>query len=347
MSDTPVSTPPGPPPEALGPKLARLRMAWQEAKIVMAGVELGLYDRLARAPASAAELARDLTATLRGIEILADALVATGYLRKTEGRYANVPEIDRLLVRGRADGVAHALAHANETLRNWAQLEKTILHGPQRAERDKPTLSDPVANRNFILAMAEGSRERVGPVLDRLPLASARRLVDLGGGPGQYACEAVRRHAGLEAVVVDLPLTVAVAKEQIAAQGLERRVGTYVCDFYGARELDLGGPADAVLISQVLHAEGPDENRALLRRLAPHVLPGGWVAVAENLVAADRTAPVGAAMFAVNMLAGTARGRTYTAEEISGWLAEAGLQPEPAIDAAERAAIILARKPAG
>ena len=326
-------------------KLARLRMGWQEPKILMAGVELGLFDRLGQGPAAVAELARDLAVTARGIEILADALVAAGYLDKEAGRYRNSAESDRLLVRGRPGSVAHALAHSGEMLRSWSRLEETIRTGLRREERSKPTLSDPVANRNFILAMAEGGQGRIGPVLDLLPLAGARRLVDLGGGPAQYACEAARRHPELSATVVDLPLTVSVAREQIAAAGLEARVGTHVCDFYAAPELDLGGPADAVLISQVLHAEGPAENRALLGRLAPHVLPGGWVAACENLVDDSRTAPLGAAMFAVNMLAGTARGRTYSEREIGGWLAEAGFSPEPAVEAAERAWVILGRKP--
>jgi len=330
--------------EPLEARIARVRTAWQEAKILMAGVELGLFDRLAAGPADTAALARDLGVTGRGIEILADALTATGYLAKAGGRFANTPDADRLLVRGRPGGVAHALAHGNQVLGNWARIEEVIRRGQVREERDKPLLADRTANRNFILAMAELGRGRVGPVLDCLPLAAARRFVDLGGGPAHFTCEAARRFSGLEAVLVDLPLTVEVAREQIAAQGLSARVQTRVCDFYEAAELDLGGAADVVLISQVLHAEGPDENRALLRKLSPHVPPGGVVAVSENLVDESRTSPVAGAMFAVNRLAGTARGRTYTAAEISGWLDEAGFAPQPVIDAAERTAVILGRR---
>lgn len=32
-------------------------------------------------------------------------------------------------------------------------------------------------------------------------------------------------------------------------------------------------------------------------------------------------------LFAVNMLTGTRRGRTYTADEVSEWMREAGLEP--------------------
>ena len=49
-------------------------------------------------------------------------------------------------------------------------------------------------------------------------------------------------------------------------------------------------------------------------------------------------------MFAVNMLAGTARGRTYTESEIGSWLDEAGFAPAPAEEVAERTWVVLGRK---
>ena len=55
-------------------------------------------------------------------------------------------------------------------------------------------------------------------------LPAAELFVDLGGGPAHYACEAVRRHDGLRALLVDLPLTVEVAQGYIADQGEQERV---------------------------------------------------------------------------------------------------------------------------
>jgi hypothetical protein len=62
----------------------------------------------------------------------------------------------------------------------------------------------------------------------------------------------------------------------------------------------------------------------LLRRVHAALAPGGTIAIAEFLVDADRRGPVGALIFAVNMLANTEAGGTYSFEEIAGWLAEAG-----------------------
>lgn len=330
--------------EELAARIARISGGFQEARVLLLGVELGIYDRLAQGPARVDELAEDLSLQHRGARIVCDALVAMGLLRKEGAAYHNAEGVATLLVPGAPGSIAHIAGHRAHMFHSWCKLDEVVRHGQQVGELEKATLSDPLTNRNFILGMAEVSRGRLAPILDALPLASAERFVDLGGGPAQYLCEAARRHQQLEGVLVDLPLTVDVAREVIAAEGLEERVRTIVCDFYREPQVDLGGAADVVLISQVLHAEGPDENRTLLRKLAPQVKKGGWVAVVENLVAEERTHPPVAALFAVNMLAGTERGNTYTAAEIAGWLEEAGFTPRPAREVGERAWLTLAQR---
>jgi len=325
-------------------QVTRTANGFQEAKILFAAVELGVFDRLGQGPAAANGLADDLQVTQRGVEILADALTATGYLTKTDGVYANTPDVDRYLVRGRPGSNAFIMGHRNLMFRSWANLEDVIRHGRSVREQDKATLADREANRNFILGMAEVSRERMGAILDRLPLQGARRFVDLGGGPAHYACEAVARHPDLSALLIDLPLTVEVAREFIDGQGRADRVDTLVCDFYSEPSLDLGEPADVMLISQVLHAEGAQQNRELLAKVAPWIRPGGTVAIVENLVDPGRISPIHGAMFAVNMLAGTQRGTTYTAEEVGGWLREAGFEPRPVDEVAPRTQLILAER---
>ncbi|MBW2734855.1 MAG: methyltransferase domain-containing protein [Deltaproteobacteria bacterium] len=330
--------------ESLGARIARISGGFQEARVLLLGAELGIYQHLSGGPCSGDELADALGLQARGVVIICDALVAMELLYKGGKCYTIAEGVEALLVPGQPHSMAHIAGHRAHMFQTWAKLDEVVRHGQKTSERDKSPLHDPVANRNFILGMAEVSRGRLGPILDALPLSTAKRFVDLGGGPAQYLCEAARRFPQLEGVLVDLPLTVEVAREVIAKEGLQDRVSTVVCDFYQEPEVPLEGMADVVLISQVFHAEGPEQNRALLQKIAPHVTQGGWVAVVENVVEEGRTQPAGAALFAVNMLAGTERGNTYTAAEIASWLDEAGFSPDPVREVGERAWLTLAQR---
>ena len=79
-------------------------------------------------------------------------------------------------------------------------------------------------------------------------------------------------------------------------------------------------------LGHILHSEGRERSRALLTKTFHALAPGGTIAIAEFLVNADRTGPLNALFFAVNMLVNTDSGDTYSFEEISSWLEEAGFK---------------------
>ena len=87
-------------------------------------------------------------------------------------------------------------------------------------------------------------------------------------------------------------------------------------------DADFGGPHQIATLGQILHSEGEERSRALLRRTHAAMAPGGTIAIAEFLVDADRRGPMSGLIFAVNMAVNTQAGGTYSFEEISGWLVE-------------------------
>ncbi len=70
------------------------------------------------------------------------------------------------------------------------------------------------------------------------------------------------------------------------------------------------------------HIYGPDTNRALFRRVLSSLNPGGVVAV-NDLV---RGVNPRTELFAVNMLVNTESGGTWTLEEFSAWIEDAGFE---------------------
>ena len=101
---------------------------------------------------------------------------------------------------------------------------------------------------------------------------------------------------------------------------------------------------DLVFVSQVLHAESPESNRDLFERIGTLLGPGGRVVVHEFFVDPDRTTPAEAALFAVNMLAMTPGGRTYTLDEVGAWARDAGLTPAGHERISERSGLAFFRR---
>jgi ubiquinone/menaquinone biosynthesis C-methylase UbiE len=171
--------------------------------------------------------------------------------------------------------------------------------------------------------MDDVTRELAPQVVAQLELTGARRLLDLGGGPGTYARAFLTIHPHLaEVTIFDLPFALAVARERLA--GFERRgdvplvAGTFHDD-------PLGDGFDAIWISQVLHSQNEADCRRLLAKAVQALAPGGRLFVHEFLLDGSRTQPLTAALFAMHMLVMTAGGRAYGGDEIAGWMKEAGL----------------------
>ncbi len=98
-------------------------------------------------------------------------------------------------------------------------------------------------------------------------------------------------------------------------------------------------------LGHILHSEGAARSRALLHKTFQALAPGGTIVIAEFLVNDDRTGPVNGLFFAVNMLVNTDQGDTYSFNEISAWLREAGFVNPRTLDAPGPSPLILATRP--
>ena len=108
---------------------------------------------------------------------------------------------------------------------------------------------------------------------------------------------------------------------------------------------DFGSGYDVATLGHILHSEGEARSRQLLRKTFAALASGGTIAIAEFLVDNDRKGPVGSLMFAANMLVNTDEGDTFSFEEITAWLAEAGFVDMRLLEAPGPSPLVLATKP--
>jgi SAM-dependent methyltransferase len=173
----------------------------------------------------------------------------------------------------------------------------------------------------FIAAMHRNAALRAPLMVKAVGAEGVRRLLDVGGGSGAYAIAFARANPALHAEVFDLATVVPIATKHIAEAGLGDRVGTRVGDL---RKNALGSGYDLVLLSAICHMLAAQENRDLLRRAVQALAPGGRLVIQDHIMNADKTGPRAGALFAINMLVGTAGGGTYSEDEYAQWLREAG-----------------------
>jgi SAM-dependent methyltransferase len=231
--------------------------------------------------------------------------------------------------------------------RRWAHLEERVLgveDRPEPAERAQ-LHDDARRNESFIRAMHYAGRESVAGAVDRIDLTGVRTVADLGGGPGHFLVGFLRRLPEAEGHLVDLPLTLRTSRRVLADSPVRDRIRFVEWDLYDGERPAALPPLDLAFLSQVVHSETAERNRALMRRLLDAVAPGGRLVVRENVVDEGRTSPPAAALFAVNMLAMTPGGRTYTEAEIASWGREAGFAFEGGVRVNERSYLLAFRRP--
>jgi demethylspheroidene O-methyltransferase len=159
-------------------------------------------------------------------------------------------------------------------------------------------------------------------VLDAVPLADARRLLDVGGGEGGFVRAAAARHPHLALSLFDLPPVAERARRAIDAAGLAHRVTVHGGDFQ-ADALPAG--ADVVSLVRVCLDHDDHVVRGLLARVREALPRGGQVIVAEPFAGARGAEVVGDVYFGYYLWA-MGRGRARRADELRALLDDAGFR---------------------
>ena len=228
-----------------------------------------------------------------------------------------------------------AMLHTARLWHRWSGLTECVRTGT--AAPDERSMESTEA---FIAAMHNNARQRAAQLAQALA-AGAGRMLDVGGGSGAYAIAFAQANPELRAEVFDQPAVLAIAQGHIREAGLEERIATRVGDL---RTDEFGGGYDLVLISAICHMLGVEENRDLLARAFRALAPGGRVVIQDFLLRADKTGPRPGALFSLNMLVNTEGGASYSENEFTAWLREAGFGEVRRVPLAGPAGVLVARR---
>ena len=114
-------------------KILQTGLAFWASKTLLSAIELGVFTELARGPESFESLSRRLGLHQRSARDFLDALVALGFLSRTDDRYANTPETDLFLDRQKPSYVGGILEMATiASIRSGAISPRRCARGCRR-----------------------------------------------------------------------------------------------------------------------------------------------------------------------------------------------------------------------
>jgi precorrin-6B methylase 2 len=324
--------------------VAQLRQAvygFRRSRIILTAFELGIFTALAGRMKTSRQLARKIGADPRASDRLLNALCTLGLIRKSGALFGNTRFAAERLVAGKAAYLA-GLAHSANQWQSWHTLTQAVRRGSAVAGLTEGTGREKRLP-GFIAAMHERAMPQAPEMIKLLDLSTVRRCLDIGAGSGAYAMAVVRAGKDIRAVAFDLPEVLPLTRRYVRRAGLLRRFEFRPGDFH--RD-DWGVGYDLILLSAIVHMNGPEENRRLIARAAASLNPGGQLVIQDFIMGPDRTKPAAGAVFALNMLVATQRGDTYQAGELKTWMRDAGLTQLRLRKTPFDAALVIGRMPA-
>ena len=301
--------------------------------LVAAVAHFGLFRHLAGGPLPAEALRAAIGLAPRPFQVLVTALRAMGTLQpEADGRIALSPLAREHLVAGNPRFVGDYFGLAASSPAVVEFVERLRTNRPRGSDTGdagvgfihregiRSAMDAAEGARHFTLSLA-GRAKNVAPVLaECMPLAGARRLVDVGGGTGVYSIAFLRRNPGLQAVVWDRPEVLRVAAEFAAESDVGDRIERVPGDMFTD---PFPKDADVVLLSNILHDWDEPEIRRLLARCAEAMSPGSRLLVHDVFLDDDLGGPLPVALYSVALFNVT-EGRAYSAAEYRRWLGDAG-----------------------
>lgn len=300
--------------------LLQLSGSYWQAFTLHTGVKLDLFTLIGDASMTAGQAAKALNADQRGTTLLMNALSAMGLLEKTGDAFRSSAAARQFLDRNSEAFIGHMILHHHYLTDPWSRMDEAVRSGKPLDSRN--SAGQDQQREAFLMGMYTIASQQAPQIAFKIDLNNRKSLLDLGGGPGTYAVHFCKRNPSLRATVYDLPTTQPFAEKTIEAHGLSNRISFVPGDFV---QDEIAGHYDAVWISHILHAKGPEVCCQIIEKAVRALEPGGLIWIHEFILDNTMDGPLFPALFALNMLQATDAGQSYSEHQLQQMLEQAGV----------------------
>jgi len=298
--------------------IMKIAMGFMAAKYLFAATEIGVFDVLARGPASLGELATSTGIPSRTLGIVAAAMVSLGLLEQDGSRYRNSETAEAFLadIPGRPD-LRPVLRYFDEIVYpRWEKFAEAI-----RTDQGQPQFSKFTTHQQQMFSAAVEVFSAPGAVAlaGSYDFGRHHRLLDIAGGTGSFLIAVLQHHNALKGTLFELPGACAVARQRLANEPERSRIDVVEGDVF---KDPLPGGHDVVLIANVVHVFSAAHNIELMRKIRAHVMPGARLLLVDLWTDPSHSQPSAAALMSGQFLLTSGEGQVYSEQEADEWLAQ-------------------------
>ncbi len=328
-------------------RLMQFAFGYAPSLVLEAALQHRVFDVLNESAKTVEQVSEATGASVRGLRAIMNTLVSLSLLAKDEGqRYSLTPESSTFLVSTKPSFLGGLLHHTiREILQQWINLPDIVQTGKPALAVNQETTGAAYFEA-FVPALfpvAYPSAQVLAKVLNLAHTQQPIAVLDLAAGSGVWGIALAQASPQVRVTAIDWAEVIPVTQRMAAQHGVADRVQCLAGDL---SDVDFGRGYQVATLGQILHSEGEARSRQLLAKVFAALAPGGTIAIAEWLANTDHSGPIKAMIFAVNMLVHTDEGDTFSADEIGGWLHEAGFVDVRSIAVPAPFPLLLATKPA-
>jgi SAM-dependent methyltransferase len=311
---------------------------FRKTAAIKAAIELDVFTAIGSSGTNAGSLATAAKVSERGMRILCDYLVVSGFLTKTGDLYALTPSSQVFLDRRSPAYMGSAIDFVAAP-----EMARLFLDDPAAYVRNGGSvgLANVAADNPVWVRFARGMGSFVASSAESLAAEVARwpeppsRVLDIAAGHGRFGIEVAKLLPKAEITAVDWRSVLELAEENARNAGVADR---YRSVPGSAFEVDWGSDYDLVLLPNFLHHFDADTCVGLLQKIRRSLSAQGAVVGVEFVPNDDRISPPFPAGFSWEMLATTPSGDAYTETNLREMARSAGfsglstrtLPPSPA-----------------
>ncbi len=304
-------------------------LAFWASKTLLSAVEMEVFTELANHPEDLSKLAGRIGLHPRSARDFLDALVALGFLERTDGIYSNTPSTNLFLDKHKPSYIGGILEMANKRLYgHWRNLTTALRTGERQSEQPgeedvfAALYADPARLKGFLRAMTGISHGANMTIAERFPWAKYKTAADCGTAQGDLIVQIARKNPHLACTGFDLPEVAPIFEEYVEQNGLSTRVRFQPGSFF----TDPLPKVDVILMGHILHDWNLDEKRMLIRKAYEAIPEGGAFIAYDAIIDDERKSNAFGLLMSLNMLIETPGGFDYAGSDCMKWMKEAGFR---------------------